>query len=66
MGFQEHSKKLLTEHRENLIQVNTKLVKEKNNIAQSFESKLNRRRLRREITVVDLAVPVSTNHSLII
>ncbi len=64
MDFQEDSKKLLTEHRENLIQVNSKLVKEKNNIAQSFENKLNRRRLRREMTVMDLAVPVSTNHSL--
>ncbi len=64
MDIQEDSKKLLTDHRENLIQVNSKLVKEKDNIAHSFEKKLNRRRLRREMTVMDLAVPVSTNHTL--
>lgn len=59
VNIQADTKKLMTDHRENLIKVNSKLEAEKQNIAQSFQKKLERRRLQRVNAIMDIAVPVS-------
>ncbi len=58
-SIQGDTKKLLTDHRENLIKVNKKLDVEKRNVVQSLEKKLETRRLQKVKAVMDLAVPVS-------
>ena len=47
------------EHRQHLLSVNSKLEAEKQNVAKSFEKKLEKRRLQKVRAVMDLAVPVS-------
>lgn len=60
LSIQGDTKKLLTDHKENLIKVNNKLETEKRNIVQSLEKKLETRRLQKVKVVMDLAVPVRT------
>ena len=58
-NVQEETKKLLMDHRQHLLSVNNKLEAEKQNVAKTFEKKLEKRRLQRVKAVMDLAVPVS-------
>lgn len=59
-SVQGDTKKLLTDHKENLIKVNKKLEAEKKNVVQSLEKKLETRRLQKVKAVMELAVPVNS------